>query len=150
MAQVNPPPILRRPPEFVNDQGKDAYFRALEWILFQLWNKTGAGDDSTESPFEEQGLDISSVFAQLLDARDRIGELEDWIQQSDVNAKISQVNARIDELIDLLIEEIKKVQPNEERESKKLALQRNLLHEIKLLNARIEEAFETDLEDNDV
>jgi len=53
-------------------------------------------------------------------------------------------------LIDLLIEEIQKIQPDLELENKKLCLQVELLAELKLLNARTEEVYETDIEADDI
>jgi len=48
MAQVNPPPQLKIPREFITDAEKFPYFRGIETILFQLWNRTGGDDDLIE------------------------------------------------------------------------------------------------------
>lgn len=52
MTTVNPPPIPRRPPEFVLDANRNAYFEAIEKILYQLWLTSPSGtltDDSQNS-----------------------------------------------------------------------------------------------------
>ena len=47
-VNVNPPPILKRPRDFIGDPEKNPYFRDIETILFQLWNRTGGDDDKIE------------------------------------------------------------------------------------------------------
>lgn len=67
MARVNPPPTLRRPPSLAKDQAADAYLRQLEWILFQLWERTGGGDDIIDDS-ANQNVDTDALyglFAQL-------------------------------------------------------------------------------------
>jgi len=47
-VNVNPPPILKRPRDFIADNEKNPYFRDIETILFQLWNRTGGDNDKIE------------------------------------------------------------------------------------------------------
>lgn len=73
MAKVNPPPILRRPPSLARDGESDAYLRQLEWIVFQLWSRTGGAEDAIETNEEPA---IATAFAQLKDLADRVGSGE--------------------------------------------------------------------------
>lgn len=45
MANVNPPANLRTPRQFDNDPEALKYFRDLEFIMFQMWKRTGGGED---------------------------------------------------------------------------------------------------------
>ncbi len=45
MATVNPPSALRTPVKFVTDPDTRSYFAQSEFILFQLWNRTGGQTD---------------------------------------------------------------------------------------------------------
>jgi len=45
-VQVNPPPILRIPAAFRKDPAMRNYFEQQRQILFQLWDRTGGGDDA--------------------------------------------------------------------------------------------------------
>jgi hypothetical protein len=49
MAQVNPPPILKIPPNLSKDRQSRDYFRQVETILFQLWQRTGGDIDLIEA-----------------------------------------------------------------------------------------------------
>ena len=82
MAKVNPPPIAKRPPEFVNDRGgKDAYFRQLEWIVYQLWVRTGAGDDTVNSTANQQ-IDTDSLYSLFSAFQDIESDLDDLSNQT--------------------------------------------------------------------
>jgi len=147
---VNPPPQLRIPDAFAQNREQFGYFRQLNQILFQLWVKTGGSQDPLTEADEEQGLSVGQVSGRVSALDDRIAQLEESNVGTELNARIAGVNARIDELIDLLIEEIQKIQPDLELENKKLCLQVELLAELKLLNARTEEVYETDIEADDI
>lgn len=49
MATVNPPPHLRIPQEFLADPAKRTYFQQLEFIIFQLFKRSGGGEDLLDS-----------------------------------------------------------------------------------------------------
>ena len=46
VSQVNPPPQLRIPEQFLKDPVSREYFKQTNTILFQLYNRTGGVDDS--------------------------------------------------------------------------------------------------------
>jgi hypothetical protein len=54
MANVNPPPQLRMPVEFSSNARVRSYLDNINTILFQLWQRTGGGDDAIEN--QEQTL----------------------------------------------------------------------------------------------
>lgn len=41
MSKVNPPPHLRTPEKIFDDPELREYFKELEFIIFQLWKRTG-------------------------------------------------------------------------------------------------------------
>jgi hypothetical protein len=43
--QVNPPPFLRIPTDFIQDREKRAFFEQYNTILLQLYNKLGGNSD---------------------------------------------------------------------------------------------------------
>jgi len=68
MAAVNPPPNLRLPRDFVSDKDKRDYFQQLEFIIFQLWTRTGGGSDKIEAidTFDKKSLaDLISLRQDL-------------------------------------------------------------------------------------
>lgn len=65
-------------------------------------------------------------------------------------ADLFRVNQRINELIDKLITEIRAIAPDIVAQNKALSLQIETLQQLKLLNLRTEEAFETDLNEVDL
>lgn len=69
-TKVNPPPLLRRPPEFFSDLEKSAYFKGIETILFQLWNRTGGNNDKIE---DTASAISNGNTSQLLDIQKRLG-----------------------------------------------------------------------------
>ncbi len=71
MARVNPPPNLRTPKALLKDRDSRSYFEQLEFILFQMWGRTGGQEDSI--------LDVT-------------------IEASTSEAKIGAIDARFDEL----------------------------------------------------
>ena len=54
VVQVNPPPQVKMPDEFFSDPEKRYYFEQIRTILFQLWNRTGGGEDAVDE--SEQAL----------------------------------------------------------------------------------------------
>jgi len=69
-VNVNPPPNLRIPRALLADREQRAYFEQLQTIMFQLWQRTGAGSDLVDSTSEEvkEFNDLSSFDpAQELD-----------------------------------------------------------------------------------
>ena len=60
-GSANPPPQIRRPNKLSADKELDSYFRQIEWLLFQLWNRTGGGDDVVDSTINSQ-VDTDGLF----------------------------------------------------------------------------------------
>ena len=69
MAKVNPPPHLKIPKDFFEKKDKRTYFQQIEFILFQLWTKTGGGADTVETGNEFNPL----TAARLTSLEQRIG-----------------------------------------------------------------------------
>ena len=66
MSRVNPPPHLRMPEEFFADKGKRSYFEQLQFIIFQMWKRTGGGEDAiaaVNQPFPSS----QAAFNDLID-----------------------------------------------------------------------------------
>ena len=49
MAVVNPPPHLLIPAAFFQEKEQRDYFTQLEFIIFQLWQRSGGGEDLLDS-----------------------------------------------------------------------------------------------------
>jgi hypothetical protein len=68
---ANPPPQLRRPKAGASPKEWDTYLRQLEWIVFQLWNRTGGGDDTVDDTVNSQ-VDTDGLFGLF----SRVSDLE--------------------------------------------------------------------------
>lgn len=71
-VQVNPPPHLKIPRKFLQDDEVLPYLRNIEVILFQLWNRTGGDNDSVDDGQQEQTASSSRVSRNAA----QIGALE--------------------------------------------------------------------------
>ncbi len=69
MSRVNPPPFLKMPREFSNDKDKRSYFEKLEFNFFQVWKRTGGGEDAIALADEYRPQSSS----RLADLEQRIG-----------------------------------------------------------------------------
>tara|TARA_R110000782_G_scaffold200813_3_gene289598 strand:- start:559 stop:852 length:294 start_codon:yes stop_codon:yes gene_type:complete len=45
-TNVNPPPFLRLPPEFLKDRQTRAFIEQQNQVIFQLWNRLGGNNDA--------------------------------------------------------------------------------------------------------
>lgn len=72
-VDVNPPPQLRIPDSLTRDRETFGYFRQLNQISFQLWNRTGG---STDAIADAQEPVIATAFAQLKVLNERLGSDE--------------------------------------------------------------------------
>ena len=79
MALVNPPPALRLPESLRQNQEARVYFEQIQRILFQLWARTGGGND-----------DINDL---LNDQSALEGEVNEALGQIDNVARIASINA---------------------------------------------------------
>ena len=70
--RVNPPPHLRLPEEFAKDKAKREFFRQIDQILFQLWNRTGGPTDAVD----EAGQTLTSTGSRVSRNAAKINSLE--------------------------------------------------------------------------
>lgn len=66
---VNPPPQLKRPKEIRENKALEVYFRQLEFIIFQLYEKTGGGVDLVD----QAGTVDPTSNAFVIDINQRLG-----------------------------------------------------------------------------
>lgn len=69
MNRVNPPEQLQVPP--LKDRGLFGFLNNLKFIVFQLWKRTGAGDDLVDQAITDTGQTVSR--AEIFDIRKQIG-----------------------------------------------------------------------------
>lgn len=69
MNRVNPPEQLKVPP--IKDSGLFGFLNNLKFIVFQLWKRTGAGDDLVDQAITDTGQAVSR--AEIFDIRKQIG-----------------------------------------------------------------------------
>lgn len=72
MATVNPPPNFKIPREFLKDKEARSYFQQLQFTVFQLWKRTGGGNDIIDS-IED---DITSTESRVSRISARVNSLE--------------------------------------------------------------------------
>lgn len=95
-------------------------------------------------------VEVSNQNALIFRLSSRIDDLEAADDTDILNSRIANINSQVTRLIEELLIAVKASAPDLEQESEKVLLLQHLLHETKLLNARIEEAFETKLDGDDV
>lgn len=66
---VNPPPQLKRPKKIREDKELETYFQQLEFIVFQLYQRTGGGTDLIDQADTAE----NKTLAQLTALEQRIG-----------------------------------------------------------------------------
>lgn len=151
MAKVDPfvAPIPRK---FLNDPELRPFFEYLNRFLHDLFIRTGGGDDSIESIEEATAAeaDTSRLFATIGRLNKRVHDLEASSDNEVLNSKIAKLNQKVNKLISELLAAVKDLAPDKEQESEKVVLLANIRDEIMLLNARVEEAFETELDGGDI
>lgn len=152
MANVDPfiQPI---PSKFNGDPELRAYWEYLHRFLHDIWVRTGAGDDAIEVI---TGVEISSdgeiarLKAKINKLEKKLEDLEISDNHDELNSKFTRLNKRVNRLISELIEAVKALAPDNEREEEKTALTEQTINQLKLLNAKIEEAFETKIREEDI
>ncbi len=151
MAKVDPfvAPI---PSKFLNDPELRPFFEYLNRFLHDIFIRTGGGDDAIEGLEEVSAAesDSSRLFATIKRLERRVQDLEEASDTEELRSKLAKLNQKVTKLINELLEAVKDLAPDKEQESDKVVLLQNILHETQLLNARIEEAFETELTGDDV
>lgn len=71
--RVNPPKQLVLPQKIAQDPELKKAFDDRDFILFQLWKRTGAGEDIVD---QNQDQIITALGAQLKDLQDQVGSGE--------------------------------------------------------------------------
>lgn len=69
MTNVAPPPQLKIPKDFLADPEKRNYFQQKDFLLYQLWLRTGGGSDTVAN----DSIQPSLLQAQLTELISRIG-----------------------------------------------------------------------------
>ena len=92
-VQVNPPPHLKIPRKFLQDNEVFPYLRNIETILFQLWNRTGGDDDAIEEGSQEQTASSSRVSRNAA----QIGALE--LKEFEVVTTLVDVTTSLNQII---------------------------------------------------
>lgn len=151
MAKVDPftAPI---PAKFLNDPELRPFFEYLNRFLHDLFIRTGGGDDAIEDIEESlvTELQTSTLLATNRRLEKRIEDLEESNDNEVLNSKIAKLNAKVNKLIEELLVAVRALAPDLEQESEKVVLLANIRDQLLLLNARTEEAFETELDGGDV
>lgn len=89
---VNPPPQLRIPSQFASNDEQFAFFRQINTILFQLWNRTGGSTDAIDDA--EQTLTSTGARVSRNAARINSLELNDFVlvgTTSDITTSRNQI-----------------------------------------------------------
>ena len=151
MAKVDPF-VAQIPRKFLNDPELRPFFEYLNRFLHDLFIRTGGGDDAIEGIEEVAAAeaDTSRLFATIKRLERRVQDLEEASDTEELRSKLAKLNQKVTKLINELLDAVKDLAPDKEQESDKVVLLQNILHETQLLNARIEEAFETELTGDDV
>ena len=89
MAVVNPPSALRTPPKLKGDPSLRSYFEQIEFILYQLANRTGGQNDL----IYEGGQALDAILLRLDLIEDRLDLIEADIV--DLYALIADLDARV-------------------------------------------------------
>ena len=70
MVAVSPPPYIVLPKEFLDDPEKREYFQQQNFIIYQLWKRTGGSEDAISTISDSAGPILS---ARLNSLEQRIG-----------------------------------------------------------------------------
>ena len=151
MAKVDPF-VVQWPRAWMADDEIRPVIEYLNRYLHDLFIRTGGGDDAIESLEEVSAAeaDTSRLFATIRRLERRVQDLEESNDNEVLNSKIAKLNHKVNKLIADLIAAVKANAPDRELEHKVLCIQQQTLKEIELLSARVEEAFETEIEADDL
>jgi hypothetical protein len=84
MSRVNPPPALRLPPSLAQNQEARVYFEQINKILFQLWARTGGGNDDINDLLNDQ----SAIEGEVNEA---LGQIENVSRVASINALTAEL-----------------------------------------------------------
>ena len=69
MSRVNPPPQRKIPAKIFDDPELRGYFQDLEFNFFQLWKRTGGGDDLVQDALLKQASKAAQLDALTIEVR---------------------------------------------------------------------------------
>ena len=153
MADVNPPPSQQLPRQFFEDPEVRKYMEALQFNVFQLWKRTGGGQDLIQETITNNITNtgvLSNADGRISRLTKRVSELENNEAGTRNAAQIRQTNRRIDELIDLLLAELKLLRPDRELEQQQAEDIEEMRNQFRLLNMRNEQLLNTGIELDEV
>ena len=64
-VKINPPPHLKIPRKFLQDNEVFPYLKNMETILFQLWSRVGGDTDSITEIINEQAANNLTLISDL-------------------------------------------------------------------------------------
>ena len=99
---------------------------------------------------ENNDFDTSKLLALIARLEKRVVELEENNDFDTLSAKVARLNQKMNKLINELISAVEAIAPDKEQEAEKVIIAEQQLKELALLNARIEEAFETKIFEEDI
>jgi len=160
--RVNPPTWLKLPPKVAADSQLKKAFDDRDFIMFQLWKRSGGSTDTITTITEESdGIVVNRALSvrpsQVFNIQSQIDGANDRIEANELDlatrprmSDLFKTNQRINELIDELIEQLDKLNVGSEAQQQAVCLQVETLKQIKLLNIRTEEAFDTKINKEDI
>lgn len=89
MNRVNPPP-LRLPQSLTADRDTLAFFAQLKDVVYQLWVRTGGGDDYLSNLSYHVEAEDSRKFPELRNLTKRLNQLEQQGQRNACTRKLEQ------------------------------------------------------------
>lgn len=154
MADVNPPPNQQLPRQFFEDREVRKYMEQFQFTVFQLWKRTGGGTDIIqETIILEQNNTATNqgINSKLARLTQRVAQLENDDRSGEFRQGINRLNQRIDELVDAITKELQNFhRPNREFEQSSIELTLQLIKELRLLSARVEEGTESGITIDDI
>jgi hypothetical protein len=155
MSRVNPPPHTSLPKKLAEILGGDReavkYFSDRDFIQFQLWKRTGGGDDIIQEVVNETSVNnqgFGGLQATISRLTKRVEALED-LDYDGLSSKIARLQRLMDKLINELIEAVTDLDTTDHQSAVESDVS-ELIQQIRLLNARFEEAFPTRISESDI
>jgi len=151
LANVDPF-IVDWPKKWLSDPEIAPVILYLNRFLHDLFIRTGGGDDLIESVTQSASADeVTTRLSSVINALEKkVTDLELSNDTEILISKFVKLNQKVNKLISELLTAVKALAPDLEQESEKVVLLGNILDEIKLLNLRTEEAFDTKTNKDDI
>ena len=144
MANIIPP---RRGEVLTNDgSGTNRFNEYLERLTSQTNEST---EEIESSSVESESENTALLSSKIHVLTSRVEDVEELSFNDELNSRVSRIDAKVTRLIDELIDVIKNGR-TDALADESLSTQHETLKNLKLLNARIEEAHETGIDEDDV